>query len=771
MKRFEGLAAPGTKRLRTGITGEFRLLAVVSFVLSWICAATAQQTQPANDHSSADVKSEPPAAAVKRPDLVGHVKAGEARPRATVFIFTAGPKVGTSTFCPSCYADCRKSAKSDGQGDFKIESLDPQLIFRILVVAKGYKPQFVAKVDPAAGPVAVELEPVESSEISPERSVRGKVIDPEGKPIVGAVVEAHGIRKKNDVGTMWGSLPGVDPLAVTDDAGEFLITAREPFQGLDVRVEAGTFANKQFANLASGATLHTLKMTEGATVNGRVLWKGQPLPFVEVGMVSVDRGVENFTGNFNIGTDKGGRFAFVNLPPNVSYFIYGSMGTLQRYGAIPARQIQVGADGSTVEAGDLVVEASQRLAGQVVCSDGGPVPADTRLLVSRQEAWDSMQIKLDKDGRFDTQGLPRETISLSARIPGYRISPKNLSLDTLNPFQLVGRLDRDVTNLVYLVEKGPDLQPQYDSMPSESELPQHRPLRGAEGKPDHSGQWLISGSLRDGQTKEPVPSFRVTSGNMRGFMNRATWDERNHFEGTNGNYAVYLNKHFAHPVLKVEAEGYLPKRFLLRPEERTNLDLELQKGDGPAGTVVLPDGKPAQGASLALLCEGEQEVSLDGKGGLQSWRHKELIDITDPDGSFALRPALDMVSVVVAAGEGFKITPVNELATTSKIILDPWGKVKGVLHRASRPSPNEAIDLGLQDFPLLSLQLHTVTDSEGRFEFDHVPPGRLQINGRIPVSANGWISDPLQKLTIKPGAEAMLDIQAPAKSQVGVKAK
>src|SRR5436190_19453713 len=78
-----------------------------------------------------------------RPDLLGRVLATNGLPRATVFISTAGPKVGTSTFCPSCYADCRKSAKTDAQGNFKIESLDPQLRFHVLVVAPGYEPKFV----------------------------------------------------------------------------------------------------------------------------------------------------------------------------------------------------------------------------------------------------------------------------------------------------------------------------------------------------------------------------------------------------------------------------------------------------------------------------------------------------------------------------------------------------------------------------------------------------------------------------------------------------
>ena len=742
----------------------FRNIAAIAAV-TFCSQVLAPPAKESADSGAAGTASKEATSPAKRPDLVGVVKAGESFPRATVFIFTAGPKVGTSTFCPSCYADCRKSAKTDERGAFKIESLDPELLFRILVVAKGYKPQFVTKVDPSSKPLAVELEPVASRAITPDRSIHGKVVNSEGKPIVGAVVESHGIRRKNDGGATWGSLPGVDPLAVTDENGEFLLTAAEPFYSLDVRVEAGTYANKQFSNLAGGATPHTLTLTEGVTVKGRVLRDGKPLPFVEVGMVSVDRGVENFTGNFDIGTDKEGRFAFVNLPPNVSYYVYGLMGTLKNHGTIPVRTVQTGADGTIVDAGDLVVDPSFRLEGKVVCADGNPIPPDTRLLISREQAWDSMQIELDKDGRFNTTGLPRETISLSVRISGYHISPRNLSLDSLNPFQLVGRVDHDVTNLVFLMESGPELRPQYDSMPSEADMPQNRPLHGAEGKPDHSGQWLLSGHVRDTRTGESLPRFQVTCGNLLGFMNRVSWDERNQGDGTNGEFLVYLSKRYAQPVLKVEAEGYLPKRFPVQPESRTNLDLQLEQGTGPSGTVLLPDGKPAQGVSLALLCEGEQEVSLDASGALRAWRHRELINITEPDGSFTLKPELDMSAVVVASKEGFAITPVSDLAKNPKIVLEAWGRLKGVLQRASHPSTNEPIDLALEGRSLLSLQLHTVTDSEGRFEFERVPPGRVQINGRNMVSANGWSWDPLEKVEVKPGSEVNVEIKAPAKSQ------
>ncbi len=343
-------------RVKSGLCWFFPALALL-MALEALGQATAD-----NSKSTASSPSSPGT----RPDLVGHVNAGDIVPKATIFIFTAGPKVGTSTFCPSCYADCRKSAKSDAQGEFKIDSLDPQLIFRILVVAKGYKPKFVSKVDPAKGPLAVDLEAVETWEITPDKSIHGRVVDPEGKPVVGAVVEAHGIRKKNDAGTTWGQLPGVDPLAVTDEAGAFLLTSREPFEGLDVRVEARAFAHKQFSMLASGAVRHTLTLTEGATVTGRVVKNGKPLAGVSVGMAGSDRSAENLTGNFDVGTDTEGRFGFVNLPPNVDYFIYGLMGTLKTYGAIPIRKVHTGEDGATLDAGDLVVESAQRLAGRWV---------------------------------------------------------------------------------------------------------------------------------------------------------------------------------------------------------------------------------------------------------------------------------------------------------------------------------------------------------------------------------------------------------------------
>jgi uncharacterized GH25 family protein len=704
-----------------------------------------------------------------RPDLTGQVLAKSGAPLpvpATVFIATAGPKVGTSPFCPSCYADCQKRAKTDAKGNFVIKSLDPQLTFQILAVAKGYKPKYVSKVDPAKGtPVKVELEPIESSDAAPERSIRGRVVNPKGAPIEGAVVEMRGIETK-DGGGSWGSLPGIDPLAVADENGEFLITAQKPFEMMSVQVTARTFAPGNFNKLASGTSRHDLRMTEGAALTGRVLLDGKPLAGVSVGVSAVDRTAGNYHGHFEVGTSTNGDLAFVNLPPDVDFYIYGIMGTMKNFGAVPPRQIHTGKDGETIDAGDLVVGPAHRLAGRVVLADGQPVPPKTRLLVSREEAWDSMQITLDAEGNFDTTGVPSETISLSARVKGYHVSARNLSVDQMNPFQLIGRMDHDITNLVFMLEKGPDPQPDYSHVDPDYGLSRQRSLRGAEGVPDHSREWIVSGRVLDGETKQPIQNFRVTPGQTDNF-NRTAWSTLRALDSSNGVYLTYVSKRVAQPLLKVEAEGYLPESVPLLPHDTTNVDFVLKKGFGPAGTVVTPDGKPDANATIVLLGDDYNQAGFNSAGELTAYGSKSTSRTTDTNGNFSFKPVWGMKSVATASSNGFAAVSLESFATNSTITLEPFGKITGTLKRASGPGTNEILDVRFDDSSIpglnrINLQTSATTDSQGRFAFARVPAGHLQITYReMMADGRGWAAPSLQEIDLKPGATLEVNITAP----------
>src|SRR5436189_145546 len=73
---------------------------------------------------------------------------GKTVSNAWVFVYSAAPREGPSVLCPTCYPDCVKRARTDAQGRFSIEPVDSKLMFRLLVLARGYRPDFIKDVDP-----------------------------------------------------------------------------------------------------------------------------------------------------------------------------------------------------------------------------------------------------------------------------------------------------------------------------------------------------------------------------------------------------------------------------------------------------------------------------------------------------------------------------------------------------------------------------------------------------------------------------------------------
>lgn len=771
--------------------GRWSVLAMLLMAALAVCALTDAQTTPRTkvENETNPVTSEPQPRSYSsydhtyaqensfdnldktnagvRPDLTGRVTAKGGAPLpvpATVFIATAGPKVGTSVYCPSCYADCVKHSQTDARGAFKIESLDPALTFQILAVAKGYQPQYVSKVDPVKGkPVKIELAPVLAADAGPEHSLGGRVVDPKGNPIEGAVVEVSGIETR-DGGGRWGSLPGVDPLAVTDEKGAFLITAKTPFDSMDLRVSARLFADRSFNSLDRVGP-HDLVMTEGAHLRGRVLLDGRPLAGVSVGISGADRDARVYRGHFEVGTDSRGNFNFVNVPPDTDYQLYTLMDSMDHRGVVPARRIHAGADGESLDIGDLAVVPAHRIAGRVVLADGGTVPPKTRLFVGREDAWDSVQTMPGPDGSFALDGIPAEPVTLSLRIKGYHLSNQNRSLDLMNPFRLVGRADRDITNLVVLLEKGPDPRPDYRQVDPEFQLVHQRTLAGAEGATDHSQEWAVSGQVRDRKTGEPIARFQIIPGQMEE-SGRMSWFRLRSVPGTNGAYVTYVPRRYTEPLLQIAADGYLPATISLHTQDQTNADLELEPGSGPAGTVVTPDGKPVSGATLILL-DGSLNQAAIGLGGQVSANGQGDELKTDAAGHFAFPAALGMQAVIASSRDGFGLASVQSFATNHTLILEPFGRITGTLNRKSAPGSNELLDL-VFEYPAgrLPFQAHATTDSKGNFSFEQVPPGHLEIDGRLPQPEilNSWSPEFLKETDLKPGESVSVNISADDRS-------
>jgi hypothetical protein len=410
--------------------------------------------------------------------LLGRVVREDGTPvtNATVFIYSAAPKQGTGALCPSCYADCAKTAKTAADGTFIIESLDPDLIFRLLVVAPGCESTFVGKTDPAEGRKEIKLTRLSEAKLKSPSRIAGVVINEKGEPLVGATIEPEGVTYGPGMTSWGGTERYVDPVAVTDERGRFWLFCTNDVQLVHAVVEARGVAKRRIG-LKPGRD-HLVRMEEGVTVKGAVFRDGKPAPGVVLGLVSADRTCGNFLRCDEQSTDEDGWFLFPNVPPLREFVLYSTMSSLGGKGVIPSKGFTTGPTGSEKDLGKIELQPGFRVAGRVVLSDGKPVPDQTRIFLWREKAWDHAEAVLDAGGRFEFRGVPAEPVGLNVRIKGYKFSKRNPSLDWLNG-GLVGRVDGDITDLTLLMEPG---EWRYDGeeggAPDGESQPREKPLRG-----------------------------------------------------------------------------------------------------------------------------------------------------------------------------------------------------------------------------------------------------------------------------------------------------
>lgn len=350
---------------------------------------------------------------------------------------------------------------TDEEGKFALEDLDPELLFELLVYQDGFVPLYSGRyLDPDHGAVELTLKAHDLATREPERVLRGIVLDAHERPIPRATI--HPVGRKRATGQQYGGLDGVDDLALSNAEGEFALGVSMPGEELLISVESPGYAPRTAYWLRAGSEPHEIVMKVGVTVRGVVTKDGQPLRGAELGLAQDDRSGEHFTGEHTVGTDAEGRFTFVNVPPDDAWHLYGKMASLRVHGALPARPVRTGADGSTLDVGTLALEPGARLAGRVVLSDGRDLPEGLRVVLGRENAWDTQVAEVGEGGTFAFQGLPRELCTLDTRVGGYVVSERNASCDFLNKMGLLGVVDGDVEDLVLLLEPGEE-QTTFDS--------------------------------------------------------------------------------------------------------------------------------------------------------------------------------------------------------------------------------------------------------------------------------------------------------------------
>lgn len=342
---------------------------------------------------------------------------------AVVDIYTARPRVGLATTCPSCYRDCAKSARTDADGRFSIGELDPKLLFRVLVFAAGRRAQVTQLIDPAEKALEVKLEAIPAS-LPNDRMIRGRVLDERGKPLAGAIVWPTGAKTHEK--RWWGSLPGVDDAAVTDGDGRFVLTSKDSKLGLDLAASAPGFARFPGQLFDLNGSEHEIRMRFGANVSGRLLFEGKPVANRSIGIVQSDRSTGKFVGETTLATGDDGSFQFANLQTQQEYALYSLCDADRELPVLKTISLTTGSDGAIANLGDLLLLPGRTLAGRVEFPAGSAIPKGAKVRVDRSVAWDWCEVPLAPDGAYSVRNLPPEVYSVSIIAPGFILDASRL---------------------------------------------------------------------------------------------------------------------------------------------------------------------------------------------------------------------------------------------------------------------------------------------------------------------------------------------------------
>ena len=140
------------------------------------------------------------------------------------------------------------------------------------------------------------------------------------------------------------------------------------FEAVRDLVDARGLASAKFALQPTGKK-NQLQLVRGGEVNGRLIYEGKPIEGAVVGLVQADRRSETFVGESSIGTDKDGRFKFVNVKPREQMYVYAKMDSLADAGvAVPIMKLESPATDETSDVGDLNVQAAHTVRGVVKLS-------------------------------------------------------------------------------------------------------------------------------------------------------------------------------------------------------------------------------------------------------------------------------------------------------------------------------------------------------------------------------------------------------------------
>ena len=429
------------------------------------------------------------------------------------------------------------------------------------------------------------------------------------------------------------------------------------------------------------AMIGVMVMKQGITVSGRVIdANGKPIEGASVAQGS-DRHGSHYPSTQ---TNSEGRFSFENVRPGEMVL------TVQANSYSPDLKHFTVNQG--MEPLEFRLEPGRPIRGRIVDNEGQPL-AGAFVAADSWRGHRSLMWRVDTDaqGRFEWHEAPADEVLIDMGKQGY-MSVRN-----------------------------------YGMSPSEQEYEITMP-----------DILKIHGKVVDAESGEPIPEFKLLSGIDWGDGRSVYWQHRSSKTYTQGHYETEFTFPYPAHLIRIEVDGYKPgiSRPIGSDEGDLTIDFQLVKGTGPTGIVRCPDGQFAVGAEVILCTPSQGPYIRNGRN--QQKRDSQYVE-TKEDGKFTFPTQSDVFAIVVLHDEGYLEVSESELAESSELTLQSWATVKGKVLIGKNPAVNETIRLGFdrhidRSQPRIYHDYRAVTDSNGTFVFNRVPPERARISRSIRIS-------------------------------------
>jgi protocatechuate 3,4-dioxygenase beta subunit len=583
-------------------------------------------------------------------------------------------------------------AKTDTRGHFRLEGIGPGL-YSLSATARGLGSAHKGNVRPGTTANLI---------VRPGGWLAGRVSDPQGRPLRGALVRAEmepqfwgGSTVETTDAEGGFELPGLD-------AGNYTVVARHadfaPGVASGVAVDAEGRADFTIMLATGAAVTGRLIDSEERPLAGRVATQelaGQPMPRSLVELLRADAGAD-------------GRFRIDRVPPG-SY----ALGALAPGHAGRRIEAEVSGREALIDLGDIALEQGLAIRGRVRTSSGAPV-ADAQIVTG---GFDMM-----RGGTFsETRSEPDGSFVLAGLIPGpTRVIVTAIGFASLNktmtpggdPVDLILNAGGSVTGVV--VEEG----------------------------------------------DRPIDAYRIVANPVK---SARTWEGRveKSVGSADGRFLLedLAEETYVMQVLVPDRAPATVSGVRVSAARTTDAGLiRVPRGGVVRGMVTETAGDPvvgatvkAYGAAQGAMEWSEQLQTLSEPSGTFEMRGvpegPRQVVATHPD----YAAADVMVDVVAAKGPA-----------EARLVLTQGGRIEGLAHkRDGTPMAGLTISVYSQSRPRLGgASRPNITRADGTFTIEHVAPGPTIVGLMANMGPGRMASIMSKQVEVREGETTLVDFNS-----------